>query len=137
MNNRYIVRVSDPLLRPGLEIETEASEKYLVAVVEKTLDLVREINDAGTEIVQTVKWYGTPDDLKRAAAEIARKGFHRKSGGTIKDDKKQVDIYTNEVTGHDFHRTGFSLSKSQRDARNDAEIKRFTEMMDKTQRRNF
>jgi hypothetical protein len=44
MNNRYIIRVGHPLLRPGLEIETEASEKYLVAVVQTLLDKVRDIN---------------------------------------------------------------------------------------------
>jgi hypothetical protein len=46
MNNRYIVRVQDPLIRPGLTIETEASEKYIVAVVRTLLDKVREINSA-------------------------------------------------------------------------------------------
>jgi len=44
MNNKYIVRVYHPLLRAGLEIETESSERYVVAVVKKLLDLVREIN---------------------------------------------------------------------------------------------
>lgn len=44
MNNKYIVRVGHPLLRPGLTIETEASEKYLTAVVAKLMETVREIN---------------------------------------------------------------------------------------------
>jgi hypothetical protein len=44
MNNRYIIRVESPLLRPGLVIETESSEKYLVEVVKMLLDKVREIN---------------------------------------------------------------------------------------------
>ncbi len=44
MNNTYTIRVATPLLRPGLEIETEVSERYVVAVVDKLLDMVREIN---------------------------------------------------------------------------------------------
>jgi hypothetical protein len=49
MNNKYIVRITHPLLRPGLEIETEASEKYLVKVVETLLDKVRELNKSQAE----------------------------------------------------------------------------------------
>lgn len=44
MNNKYKIRVGHPLLRPGLTIETESSEKYLVDVVTKLLEKVREIN---------------------------------------------------------------------------------------------
>ena len=44
MNNRYIIRVKHPLIRPGLEIETEASERYLADVVATLMDKVREIN---------------------------------------------------------------------------------------------
>jgi len=44
MNNRYVIRVIHPLLRPGLSIETEASERYVVAVLEKVMELVREFN---------------------------------------------------------------------------------------------
>jgi len=44
MNNKYKVKIKSPLLRAGLEIETECSEKYLVDVVKKLLDKVREIN---------------------------------------------------------------------------------------------
>lgn len=43
-NNRYIIRATDPLLRPGLSIETVASEKYLADVTTTLLDKVREIN---------------------------------------------------------------------------------------------
>lgn len=45
MNNRHTIRVGHPLLRPGLTIETEASEKYVVEVTNKLMDAVREIND--------------------------------------------------------------------------------------------
>jgi hypothetical protein len=44
MNNKYVIRVGHPLLRPGLEIETESSERYLVPVVQKLMQAVREIN---------------------------------------------------------------------------------------------
>jgi len=44
MNNIYKVKVKTPLLRPGLEIETECSEKYLVDVTKTLLEKVREIN---------------------------------------------------------------------------------------------
>ena len=46
MNNKYIIRVEHPLIRAGITIETEASEKYLVAVLKKLMDLVREYNKA-------------------------------------------------------------------------------------------
>lgn len=44
MNNKYEIEIGHPLLRPGLTIRTEASEKYLVPVVEKLMEKVREIN---------------------------------------------------------------------------------------------
>lgn len=44
LNNRYRIRVEAPLLRPGLTIETEVSERYLVEVVETVMGMVREIN---------------------------------------------------------------------------------------------
>ena len=47
VNNIYRITVQTPLLRPGVTIETECSEKYLVAVVQKVMDTVREINGMG------------------------------------------------------------------------------------------
>jgi hypothetical protein len=44
MNNKYIIRVKHPLLRPGLTIETEASEKYVGPVLAKLMELIREHN---------------------------------------------------------------------------------------------
>lgn len=44
MNNTYKITVESPLVRPGLKLETECSEKYVVAVVAKAMELVREIN---------------------------------------------------------------------------------------------
>lgn len=44
MNNKYTIRVTHPLVRPGIEIETEASEKYVASVVQKLMEIVREIN---------------------------------------------------------------------------------------------
>ena len=45
MNNKYVIEVTHPLIRPGITIRTEASERYLVAVVRKVMELVREINE--------------------------------------------------------------------------------------------
>lgn len=44
MNNQFTIRVGHPLLRPGLTVETEASEGYLVPVLHKTMELVRQFN---------------------------------------------------------------------------------------------
>ena len=54
MNNKYIIKVAHPLLRPGLTIETEASEKYVLPVVGRLMDMVRNINvdmDADSEVI--------------------------------------------------------------------------------------
>jgi hypothetical protein len=48
MNNKYKITITAPLLRPGIEIETEVSEKYVVAVLDKLIDLVREYNEKQT-----------------------------------------------------------------------------------------
>lgn len=44
MNNKYTIRVTHPLVRPGLTIETESSEKYAAEVVKKLMEIVRAIN---------------------------------------------------------------------------------------------
>ena len=44
MNNTYKITVESPLVRAGIKIETECSEKYLVPVSEMLMKLVREIN---------------------------------------------------------------------------------------------
>ena len=44
MNNKYKVIVEAPLIRAGLTIETECSEKYLSDVVDTLLNKVRDIN---------------------------------------------------------------------------------------------
>ena len=44
MNNTYKIKLESPLLREGLTIETECSEKYVSEVTKKCLDIVREIN---------------------------------------------------------------------------------------------
>lgn len=44
MNNKYVITVKHPLIRPGITIRTESSERYLVDVVKKLLELIREIN---------------------------------------------------------------------------------------------
>jgi len=44
MNNTYRITMTSPLLRPGITIETEVSERYLKSAVEKLLDIIRDIN---------------------------------------------------------------------------------------------
>ena len=44
MNNLYTIKVGHPILRPGVSIETEASERYVVKVTNMLLKLAREIN---------------------------------------------------------------------------------------------
>lgn len=53
MNNKYKIVVKHPLLRPGLSIETEASEKYVEPVVAKLMEIVRAINKKGTKNEQS------------------------------------------------------------------------------------
>jgi hypothetical protein len=45
-NERWVIRFSAPILRPGINIETEVSGKYLVSTVLKGMEFVREINNA-------------------------------------------------------------------------------------------
>lgn len=46
MNNRYRIKIESPVLRPGLTIETECSEKYVAPVVGRLLAIAREINSS-------------------------------------------------------------------------------------------
>ena len=44
-NTSWTVRIRDPLVRPGIEIEAgPVSEDYLVPTVRKGLDKIRQIN---------------------------------------------------------------------------------------------
>jgi hypothetical protein len=61
MNNRYIIRLKDPVLKPGLSIETESSERYVVDVAKKLMDLAREIN--GTSVAEATG-SGDADSLR-------------------------------------------------------------------------
>jgi len=44
MNQTYKIRIRSPLLRPGIEIETDVSTKYLVASLRDIMEKVREFN---------------------------------------------------------------------------------------------
>ena len=46
MNNIYRIKIEHPLIRPGLTIETEASERYVERVVACLMAAVRNINKA-------------------------------------------------------------------------------------------
>ena len=43
-NETYTIKISSPLVRPGLEISTQVSKKYLIPVLNDLLDLIREFN---------------------------------------------------------------------------------------------
>jgi hypothetical protein len=43
-NETVIIRVSSPLLRPGLELEAQVSRPYAKGAVEGLLEIVRSIN---------------------------------------------------------------------------------------------
>lgn len=49
MNNKYEIEIGQPLVRPGLTIRTEASEKYLVRSVQTLMEKVRELNKKNEE----------------------------------------------------------------------------------------
>ena len=46
MNNTYKIKIKSPLVRAGIEIETEVSEKYVVPALNKLMDKVREFNNS-------------------------------------------------------------------------------------------
>ena len=45
MPNKYVVIAEAPLLRPGLVVETEVSEKYLVVTMQELVRKIREFNE--------------------------------------------------------------------------------------------
>lgn len=49
MNNTYKITVGSPLLRPGITIETEISERYVVPALEKLMEQIREFNSPQEE----------------------------------------------------------------------------------------
>jgi len=48
VNNTWQIEISSPLLRPGIVIRTEISEKYLVKALEQAMVMVREFNAKGS-----------------------------------------------------------------------------------------
>lgn len=44
MNHTITIRLGTPLLRPGLEVETQVSLRYLVPALRDLLDRVRDFN---------------------------------------------------------------------------------------------
>ena len=53
MNNKYKIKVGHPLIRPGLVIETEASERYVPEVIARVMEIVRNINRNGGSATKT------------------------------------------------------------------------------------
>jgi len=44
MNNKYKITIEAPLIRTGMKIETECSERYVKPVIDKLMEIVREVN---------------------------------------------------------------------------------------------
>ena len=44
LNNRYKITIQDPLCRPGLSIDTEVSERYVVEAIRRMMAMIREVN---------------------------------------------------------------------------------------------
>jgi hypothetical protein len=55
MNNKYKIKIEAPLLRPGITITTEVSERYVVPVLEKVMQLVREFNQGHPPVPATTE----------------------------------------------------------------------------------
>lgn len=70
MNNKYIIKVEHPLVRPGLTIETEASERYVPDVVGRLMEIVRDINRDGGSA--TKKFITTTDGMKEIDKDLYR-----------------------------------------------------------------
>ena len=48
-NETYTIRISSPLVRPGLEITTQVSKRYLVPTLNDLFDQVRDFNKQQAE----------------------------------------------------------------------------------------
>jgi len=44
MNNNYTIIAKAPLLRPGLTIITSGSEKYVIDMLNKLMEIIRDFN---------------------------------------------------------------------------------------------
>lgn len=49
-NETYEILVKTPLLRPGLQIRTWVSEKYVVPTLHKLMEKVREFNNSQQDV---------------------------------------------------------------------------------------
>lgn len=70
MNNAYHITVKAPLLRPGLTVETEVSEKYVVPVLNKVMEMVREFNSKNEPksgaVTEPLFFTASPQEVKHA-----------------------------------------------------------------------
>ena len=109
-NNKYIIRVGHPILRPGLTIETEASEAYVVDVMQATMAIARDFN------------HPTPPEFSEEDQEL-ESGPHSVpwDAGTF---SKETHV----------QRPG-EVSKSQRKARNEGAARAAIQMMLDTRKR--
>ncbi len=48
-NETYTVKITSPLVRPGIEISTQVSKKYLIPTLNDLLDQIRDFNKQQAE----------------------------------------------------------------------------------------
>lgn len=80
MNNKYVIRVGHPLLRPGLTIETEASEDYVVAVTHTLIRTVRQINNPAPVKTRVIHGSTTVPDAESFQDRLVLSADHEQSG---------------------------------------------------------
>ena len=88
MNNKYTITVGSPLLRPGLTITTEVSERYLVDAVRTLMGAIREINEeVGGKPSTGSRSLAYPQDRRIMNADDARvkMGLRPHQSGTPAD----------------------------------------------------
>jgi len=44
LNNTWVIEIESPILRPGITVSTEVSERYVVEAVIRAVQIAREIN---------------------------------------------------------------------------------------------
>jgi hypothetical protein len=54
LNNTYKITIQTPLIRPGITIEAEVSERYLVPVMNDMMLYVRQFNE-WQDMIKSVK----------------------------------------------------------------------------------
>jgi hypothetical protein len=65
MNHTVKIKIKSPLLRPGLELETQTSPRYVAQAMINLLQIVREVNDAEQNDQRRAMQQKIKDSLQR------------------------------------------------------------------------